>query len=262
MKKLLSALLILAMFASLTACGENAPEDDGKIDVYVLVEAELNHGCCSLTYDTEGKLTATKGGHDEEYTYDQNGNIVSRTASMDGEVYFKEEFSHIGTSVTHTNTLRDGSTQYLYDVDGRIMYVYGNGACAVNYLYDEAGRLIKVDFIDSADTIFEYDENGRLTRKIRVQPEGDQNEYRYEYDEKGRRLAQYYISSDGTERIEYQWTYDENGATVQCDFAALKYKKIRMDPALVPMYYDYVVGPQNLRIPIYVCNEFVDHNWL
>ena len=146
--------------------------DDGQ----VATETEPNGLSLAYGYDQDGNknLIQDSQGGTTSSTYDDNGNLISRSFSgngvtlrfdqswtLDGQLGAVQRYSDLaGTQLI-------GSSLYTYDNDGRLTHLqYSNGSGTV--IYDEVyhyngdNRLTEKD-INSVPTYYNYDAAGQLT---------------------------------------------------------------------------------------------------
>ena len=135
----------------------------------------------TYNYDEQGKLqtvemTYMTSGYGETYTYDENGNLVSKVKLSNNKV--------------------SGTETYTYDEKGNLLIEEHTFSSTQYY----------------AKTTYTYDEQGRLLKKEGYNTNGGSSTVTYTCDEDGKLLTSDRIDSDGyTEKRTYSYTYDEYG---------------------------------------------------
>lgn len=153
--------------------------------------------------ETDGEITAIRGGYEKEigrqfdYTFDHNGNVLSRTfydGNGDATYIQKCEYDYSGKKVRedHYEQSYNGMTllltcTYEYDAAGTLAkikkgeseYIYQDGKM-VRYV---SGETLKIDF--------EYNKEGSLARKtVYFQESSISGVLSYQYDETGKQTLQ------------------------------------------------------------------------
>lgn len=135
-----------------------------------------------------------------EYTYDQNGNRLSKSEFRMDTLHRKEEWTYNQANQPITFRYTDGKgtvmeeAKYLYFPDGKLdqeTYYEGKSAVsAIYYIYDDAGRVVKKasgtpyeKFIDvRQNVLYTYDEHGNLLTEVTAKKDGTElsrREYTY-----------------------------------------------------------------------------------
>jgi len=109
----------------------------------------------SFTYDTAGRLTraATSGGNTRSYTYDANGNRLTRTTGTTTESAAYDEqdrlisfgnttFTWADSGELKTRTDASGTTTYTYDVLGNLRKVLLPDGRVIEYVIDAANHRV------------------------------------------------------------------------------------------------------------------------
>ena len=148
---------------------------------------------------------------DEEYSYDENNNLIERTFSG-MSVPFSIEYSYDSNG----QLIKSTDTIYTYDDSGKLIKETTPHLLnrEVNYTYDTAGNLIKEVWSGISNIVIEYayDNNNNRIKDIRT-------DYDYEFDDNGDPLP--VIST-----IEY--SYDAEGKLI---------KSVQTDPYF-EIYYE------------------------
>ncbi len=151
--------------------------------------------------DASGLLTSTSlGAISETYEYNQFGEIVRHAASVDAAIIYEARYSRdeLGRLTQVISTI-DGvttTTDYTYDLAGRISTVTEDGTLAASYAYDSNDNRL-----DHGGT---YDAQDRINGQSGIS---------YSYSAQGERIAK----SDDGDVTEYQ--YDANGTLVGATLA-------------------------------------------
>lgn len=170
--------------------------DDGEQVTYACDEAGR------LLVET--RLNEDGSTNKEEYTYDEQGNLATVTAT-DGQgqvvVY------RYTTTVVETDAGRTESTRCTYTTEGTELTHTSVSE------YDQAGRLVKRSWVDVVGRegydACVYDEQGRLLSEEFLD-RGKIYRWEYTYDRQGRLLAEQATYQDEIESTG-TYTYDENG---------------------------------------------------
>ncbi len=141
---------------------------------YILSEENLRWGAFSRTfsYDPSGSITAAKRGtitngqinlptDTWQYSHDANGNRTHSQfngASTSYQVDFKNAYTRVGTQNMSLdmqgNLLNDGTYQYDYDADNKLIEVKQSGNSLISYRYDALGR--RTQRMSPTDTVYYY----------------------------------------------------------------------------------------------------------
>lgn len=135
---------------------------------------------CEYSYDEFGNCTRdytewSDGDSTERkysYTYDGNGNILTKTDDTNGDVY-----------------------TYTYDENGNVLTENADDSYVVSYVYDDAGNILskKKEFLGytSVETWeYSYDNNGNKVFRKHTDEEGKIKEATYKYDTAGNLLEE------------------------------------------------------------------------
>lgn len=141
-----------------------------------------------------------------EYTYDDNGKIISAIAyDTNGEIGSIYEYSY-----EKDFRGNDLEKEYRYSAgDGRLLGW-------VEHEYDETGKEIRTrEYGNDGDLnayfSYEYDEFGRVIRMIETSSAGTEIDYDYEYDSMGNCYKMYMNNIYGEITHWFEYEYDENG---------------------------------------------------
>ena len=156
----------------------------------------------AFSYDSQGNLTMISypNGAAEIFVFDSFGNLIGKTDRKKQTITF--EYDTLGQLVTKrfpdgtsdtfgydirgnlvAATDENGTIQFTYDDDDRLVQVIYPGGESVSYTYDAAGNRTKLVYPDGTVLNYEYDEVGRLARI----KSGGSVVAEYEYDLLGRR---------------------------------------------------------------------------
>ena len=153
-------------------------------------------------YEYDGRNLVTKvvrADSEELYTYDGNGNMVSKT---DGDGYVTEysynsldlvshinyngtkevtyQYNNLGELVKMDDWL--GTTAFEVDLLGRLTQMTDHKGNVVSYEYDAVGNQISVTYPDETTVTKTYDEIYKLTKVH----DAENKDYLYQYDDAGR----------------------------------------------------------------------------
>ncbi|MGQ0585843.1 MAG: RHS repeat-associated core domain-containing protein, partial [Gammaproteobacteria bacterium] len=118
-------------------------------------------------YDSLGRLIGEQGnaGQNTAYTYDNNGNVRTRTDSL-GRVWTYEYNAHDQVKSIQDPTSASNPQQVPsvlgYDGSGNLESVQDPRGILTSYAYDGFGKLVSQVSEDTGTTSFEYDDHGRL----------------------------------------------------------------------------------------------------
>ncbi|MBQ8877492.1 MAG: zinc-ribbon domain-containing protein [Lachnospiraceae bacterium] len=136
-----------------------------------------------------------------EYTYDDNGNLTGRT-SYDGDGNFIEKigfkYDASGRLIQMMNYAQDGTAL------GWTQYEYAPGGEIINEVYYDESGVISFWFG------YAYSDDGIKEKKIYHESDGDVA-YWYEYDAAGNQLREIHNSSNGKVNWWNELVYDEDG---------------------------------------------------
>ncbi len=210
-------------------------------------------------YDENKRLVKTfyNGSMDNEYVYDDKGNLVKHTSwagdfpqfgyeytyddqgNMIKEVVLRGEYDFKILQVSYTTdytydkdgnmtakawTYPNGSTtrtDYVYDKDGNLIREE-MGAVVVEYFYDKDGKLLEEKHADAV-VQYTYDKDGKLTKTQRDENVNTTSEYtcEYFYDENGWLIKETYTGYGNSVSQEVRattaYTYDQAGNLIRKD---------------------------------------------
>lgn len=115
-------------------------------------------GTITSTVDNQDKLTQMGAF---KYTYDQNGQLISKTDTSNGKT---TQYGYNGLGQLTTVTMPDGSRiQYILDGQGLRLGKKVNGVFTERYLYDDLGRIVaSFDSNNHPKNIYFYHTNNRV----------------------------------------------------------------------------------------------------
>lgn len=245
---LLSAVLVLAILGSLTACCIPENTDNGTeekeelVTVYLLSQKTTNSGSSSLhkyEYDSNGnmKLDGTYGEitgygsyeleYDYEYEYDDDGNVISRIGYSKGVKQSLNQYDskgYITSSVAYTGLGKEYSHtdyEYEYFVTGNVKSIvtYMNGIKVFYTEYDSSGNMKSYIMYEEGEEYVryecEYDSRGNIKSMVTYThiAESVRSEYVYEYEyDSDNNIKSRTISFNG-EKYSYS-EYDSNGCVI------------------------------------------------
>lgn len=166
----------------------------------------------------------------KEYTYDEEGNVLTETYNSSAEGYSRSENTYANGKIVHSDVESTGgfiegnyTSDYFYNEDGSytMTNVYENGSIREEYAYDQWGNLLKLtsgydggEYVQENET--EVDGEGRPVH-VTTKANGEvMNEVFYEYDDNGAVVYTKTVSNAGPgigqimHEIRYEYTYDEN----------------------------------------------------
>lgn len=204
--------------------------DQNKRLVKTLYNGSLNN---EYEYDDKGNLikhTSWLGKYPQfgyEYAYDDQGRMIREVVLRGNpdfnilELSYTTEYTYDkdGNMTSRTWTYRNGSTSrtdYVYDKDGNLIREE-RGAVVVEYVYDNKGNILE-EKNNSTTVQYTYDQNGYLTQKISKNLTSGYVEYSfiYEYDGNGNVIKETQESQmNGHYKGVTSYTYDKNGTLIQ-----------------------------------------------
>lgn len=209
MKRLLAILLAMCMLLSLAACGEPEDEDDKKPNKTKPSATETGGKNEPTDPEVPGTEEATrnvwlatemaKTVHDEYagpqvyrevYTYDLQGNLVSRVSYTPS--------GQVSSSVTME-----------YDADGHMIKEIFKSGNVYEYAYDALGNQFKIVGDEGQTYTLELDDQGRA---LRYQDPYSTDVYTYAEDMTSYTVTSYNEKGQATQYTEY--TLDEKGHVV------------------------------------------------
>ena len=156
-------------------------------------------------YDTDGTPLLFN-----EYQYDSNGNLMSKS------IYYAKD-----------NILAE---QFLYDENGNILKHICSLTLLVEYEYDTNGNIIKQTM---------YGEDGAVITS---------QQYEYEYDSFGNKTKCVEYDSRGEVQQQEEWKYDANGNLVECIIyhgsvihEKIEYTVVSVNTNMVPINLDIIL---------------------
>ena len=225
--------------------------DQNKRLVKTLYNGSLNN---EYEYDDKGNLikhTSWLGKYPQfgyEYAYDDQGRMIREVVLRGNpdfnilELSYTTEYTYDkdGNMTYRTWTYQNGSTSrtdYVYDKDGNLIREE-TGAVVVEYVYDNKGNILE-EKNNSTTVQYTYDQNGHLTQKISKNLTSGYVEYSfiYEYDGNGNVIKETQESQmNGPYKGVTSYTYDKNGTLIQ---KALSYNSNGNDYAQNFVYDSY-----------------------
>ena len=204
--------------------------DQNKRLAKTLYNGSLNN---EYEYDDKGNLikhTSWLGKYPQfgyEYAYDDQGRMIREVVLRGNpdfnilELSYTTEYTYDkdGNMTSRTWTYQNGSTSrtdYVYDKDGNLIREE-TGAVVVEYVYDNKGNILE-EKNNSTTVQYTYDQNGHLTQKISKNLTSGYVEYSfiYEYDGNGNVIKETQESQmNGPYKGVTSYTYDKNGNLIQ-----------------------------------------------
>ena len=205
MKKIIAAVLLLAMSATVCAC-----DIDKKDDVEVFWESDTSESY--VKEDAPEYVDERMVAYFEALEYLDAGEIqdaydifLTIKGYRDVDEYLEKFSFKPSVVIGRSPTAAFIEHYYEYDEYGKILFESYGSSSFYSYEYDDRENLIKVVYRkgDREEiTTYEYDENGRAV--LQTNPDGSFT--RLEYDEKGNIIRSTRASGYGEEN-----TYDEYG---------------------------------------------------
>ncbi len=193
---------------------QNAYDNQGNL---LSTTDPLNHAT-TYAYLSSGlpKTVTDAAGNVTSFFYDPNGNLVLQRDALGHQSSFTYDSNNRKLTQTVPRTKLDGTTeslttQYAYDLVGRLVKTTNPDGTASQTAYDSQGRRISSTDAKGNVTQYEYDTAGRMSRIGYP----DQTEDTFAYDAEGHRTQ---ISSHGlagSQGIITNYAYDVLGRQVQ-----------------------------------------------
>ena len=207
MKKLLSAILAAVLAVSLVGCGGGRDNNGGgQTDNPQEETKKVVNPVRSELYDDQGTKLA-----DIEYEYDADGNRLSNTTywvESWGGGWDRDEYTYNSNGDMLTKTAS---------------YSWSEGTSTMNYEYDADGKLLKTYLEGDASmyTGYTYDENGHAVKRAMYYSDGSEN-YPVELtcDREGRIIQEKEVWESNGWVFIYKTTYDENGNILKWEYSA------------------------------------------
>ena len=175
---------LLTRLEGLCSCGGGGGSQvqtwtyDNQLNVTSKTDA-LNH-TTTFTYDANGnRLTKTDILGTTQYTYNAFGQVLTATDALGAVTTLSYDAQ--GNPLTLTNALNK-TTAFAYDPRGQLLSITDARSKVTSFAYDASGNLIKTTDALGHDTTVTYDARGRLTSETNVLG----NSTAYEYDAVGR----------------------------------------------------------------------------
>lgn len=155
------------------------------IDYYagnILTRSKQPNGRIDKTWDADLNPTSVldPNGKTWTYTYDANGNVLTRTAPSPlgyVDTYAYDVENHV---TSHTDG-RNNTTTYGYDTDGNVTTITRPGNRVETFTYDGDGQMLTSTDANDHTTTYTYDGDGNRTSV--TDPEN--NESTFTYDNRG-----------------------------------------------------------------------------
>ena len=141
------------------------------------------------------------------YGYDADGNRVSME-DVTGTTDYEYDLAGRLASVT---TKQGGKIEYAYDVYGNIVSMTYPDGGKVSYTYDALDRMTAITGRDGKTTTYAYDVNGNMTKVTR--PNGTFTELKY--DAEGRITTLSNVKNNGNIISDFYYTYDIFGCIIK-----------------------------------------------
>ena len=168
-------------------------------------------GTWDFTYNTFGNVTTLEGPGNSEvtFTYNNNGNMLTRTAvrtTESGSVNETSTFTYDANGNVLTSTDPLGSvTTFTYNANGKALTKTDALGNVTSFEYDTLGNLFRITYPDGTNELFGYDRENRLTGQ--TDRAGRSILYEYNNHDKLART----IYPDGSDAVN---TYDVAGRLV------------------------------------------------
>ena len=203
----------------------------------MVTAAAINGSEITYTYDSYGNAL-TIG--DNEYTYNSNGQLTSKTDGAGNEVNYTYNSNYLLSSVATTGV----SVSYTYDKYGRIQTVTDLEGNVTTYTYDDVGNLETVTYPNGVVTTYGYDSTNLIISIYTENADGDVlQDYiytrdvngniteadeggrvvSYEYDALGRLTQETVVDSSGTHVTEYSYDANSNRLSKTVDGVVTNY---------------------------------------
>ena len=147
-----------------------------------------------------------KTSYSRSFSFDERGNVVSRTDEQDHTIYYEYDLLDRLVKITDAN---GGVIEHNFDDRGNLVAVKGPNNGITAYSYDRNDRLIMVVRPLCEETHYEYDSGGNRTAVV------DANGQRTEYDYNELNLivqTRYYSANDHSNPVkQVSFTYDKLG---------------------------------------------------
>lgn len=191
--------------------------EDGSESTDYYVYDEL--GLLKQTYSYDWLL--------EEYTYDERGNLLTKTTYYeDGPVNMIYEYSYDDANCLIFELARSGedevyySYEYAYDESGRLTFKYSNDGTYTAYIYDEQGNKLSevyydIDGVETDRTEYDYDADGNELSERHYSEDSLYLWYKSEYDENGNKIRFERLNMQGGAQDIVLCDYDDDGHLVK-----------------------------------------------
>ncbi len=191
----------------------------------------------SYTYYDDGKLATEKhivAGATEQpvikYTYDNNGNVVSKVlsnSSNENDVKVTSSYSYnlaneCVTEVHNNGTGYNYEYRYAYNPDGNVLessLIKREKKIKTIYTYDRLNRLTskeqqeynKGDLSDEFKDVYSFDDYNNILQKVHTEDDTTKNSTVVSTYDKTRLLTQTETDSENNQSSQITYTYDDNG---------------------------------------------------
>ena len=191
----------------------------------------------SYTYYDDGKLETEKhivAGATEQpvikYTYDNNGNVVSKVlsnGSNETDVKVTSSYSYnlaneCVTEVHNNGTGYNYEYNYTYNPDGNVAkstLIKREKKIKTIYTYDRLNRLTsekqqqynKGDLSDEFKDVYSFDDYNNILKKVHTEDDTTKNSTVVSTYDKTRLLTQTETDSENNQSSQISYTYDDNG---------------------------------------------------
>jgi RHS repeat-associated protein len=186
-----------ASTASLTLVSEYIYDALGRLSSQISIDptSTVANLTSTYTYDGIGRkvLTADPKQIQTQYVYDTLGRLAQKIEDA------------------QTNGLAR-VTEYQYNRLGNLRYLVAHNSSSnqtTEYLYDITGRVTKIDYPDDTYIAYSYDDAGQVT----LRRQGDSGSYvdtSYAYDNRGKLISKYKVGSS----VREIYAYDARGLMV------------------------------------------------
>lgn len=209
---------------TLSSAGEVEKPDDAKTlrntYTYITASGSKMFGLLESETNTAGKTTTYKYytagvniGALNQVIYPGNTQGLYYEYDMMGRMTAVYPlYYNTGFNVLMANT-SDEFTKYIYDEHNRLESV-SSATTTYSFTYDDYGNTASVKAGDETLATYEYNANNGKLKKLNY---GNGVTVRYEYDDLDRVSKIWYTEENGTEELQYEYTYSSGGQITKVD---------------------------------------------
>ncbi len=170
------------------------------------ISATNESGTATYEYDDFGRLAKETDvtGAVKEYTYDENGNRLTFTLTIDGTQQMNATYTYDKLNQLTGVIIGGDTTTYGYDENGNIVNKT-TGALVTTYSYNAGNMLTEMDTKQSGADRYNYTSTYYLDGNRKYVTDSQSYEYWYEYDGRGQLIY------EGQSNYDYYFTYDAYG---------------------------------------------------